>query len=440
MNGRPQRRRAAAWHVAAAVLAFHAIWIAAYLGSGHDIRDFIRVGPRYALASKASTVIHYDPSYGFVVPHDQANTLTGYDGQFSYYIALDPSRAHDYIVAPDSASYRYQRILYPMLARGLALGQRGAVPWALMIINWLACGGGVLALAAWLRRRGASPWFAAVYGLFPGMIVAIQLDLTEPLAYGLVALAIYLFDFGGRRGVAASAVAFALAALTRETTLVFAILFGLSILAGRPNADPQRDTRGRIRQALQFSALALIPFFAWLAIDYSWLGLPQPGSILDPVPFAGIFADPLSVTRQPLELAFVGVPALLLCTALLPGLRRAPGRLERLCVIANTALVVVFSSGAVWGSYTSIGRLAISIALGAVLCTPYLPAINLLPQALRERRWISPATVTAFALWMALLPGALLYGFSTKRINPNLSGARAQAAPLPTASASLGVR
>jgi hypothetical protein len=101
--------------------------------------------------------------------------------------------------------------------------------------------------------------------------------------------------------------------------------------------------------------------------------------------------------------------------------------LERLCVIANTALVVVFSSGAVWGSYTSIGRLAISIALGAVLCTPYLPAINLLPQALRERRWISPAAVTAFALWMALLPGALLYGFSTKRVKPEHVNAQARA-------------
>ena len=50
-------------------------------------------------------------------------TLTGkagYDGQFNYAIAADPLHASP---ALDVPAYRYQRILYPLLVRALALGQ-----------------------------------------------------------------------------------------------------------------------------------------------------------------------------------------------------------------------------------------------------------------------------------------------------------------------------
>ena len=52
---------------------------------------------------------------------------------------------------------------------------------------------------------------------------------------------------------------------------------------------------------LGFFALALVPFAIWVAIDYSWLGLPSPSaSILDPVPFAGwtILLAGLALYRQ----------------------------------------------------------------------------------------------------------------------------------------------
>lgn len=421
MTAGAQRRRPAIWRVVLAVLAFHAVWIGIYLGSGGDIRDFIKIGPGVVRDSHASTVIRYDPTYRYITPRDQSNHGGGYDGQFYYYIALDPARAHYYIQSPDSASYRYERILYPMLARFTALEQPAAIPWTLLLINLLACGGGVAALAAWLRRRGSSPWFAVIYGLYPGMLIALQFDLTEPLAYGLVALAIYLFDFGGRRGVIASGVAFGLAGLTRETTLLFAILFGLSILAGRANAASRNELRPRVIQAALFVALACLPFLIWIAVDYSWLGVPHTTSILDPVPFRGIFSDPYALTRQPLEAIFVGLPALLISAWMVPQLAEREGRLERLCMIANTLMIVVFSSGAVWASYTSIGRVAIAIVLGAVLCVPYLPTGVSAPQALC--RWpprLGATTVIGVAvlLWMALLPGVIYYGFSQKRLPP----------------------
>jgi hypothetical protein len=67
----------------------------------------------------------------------------GYDGQFAYQIALRPLSAAPYLDVP---AYRYQRILYPMLARLLALGrpkaQIAGMRWstAYMAPSYWPCG------------------------------------------------------------------------------------------------------------------------------------------------------------------------------------------------------------------------------------------------------------------------------------------------------------
>ena len=65
----------------------------------------------------------------------------GYDGQFVYQIAANPAGAAPFIDVP---AYRYQRVLYPLLARFLAFGQPAIVPWALIVINVVAIGAGTL--------------------------------------------------------------------------------------------------------------------------------------------------------------------------------------------------------------------------------------------------------------------------------------------------------
>ena len=81
-----------------------------------------------------------------------------------------------------------------MTARLLALGRPELVPFALIAVNLIMIGIGTAALAALLRRRGFSPWYAAVYAFYPGVLITLQRDTTEIMAYGLVAVAIYLFD------------------------------------------------------------------------------------------------------------------------------------------------------------------------------------------------------------------------------------------------------
>src|SRR5689334_13453201 len=115
------------WVVAGCVLMVYAIWIAAYLLGGHDIRDFINVGTRFLGQSNVSPVIRVDPTYRYRSPDG-----VGYDGQFAYYLALDPPNAHSYM---DFPAYRYTRILYPVLARALAFGQPAFISYTRLRIN-----------------------------------------------------------------------------------------------------------------------------------------------------------------------------------------------------------------------------------------------------------------------------------------------------------------
>lgn len=185
----------------------------------------------------------------------------GYDGQFAYYIARDPLGAPDCLDAP---AYRLQRILLPALARVLSLGRAAPIPWALVAVNLAALVGGTAALEALLRAERASRWYALSYGLFAGVFMAVRLSTPEPLAYGLV-LGALLAERRGRHGWAA--LALALAALTKETTLFFAAGLALWYTWER-----------RWRDLARLSVVVGAPFVAWQVALYAWLGRFGVGS------------------------------------------------------------------------------------------------------------------------------------------------------------------
>src|SRR5436190_7213486 len=136
-----------------------------------DLRGFIQIGSNYYSHSQASSVIRLDPTYTGYPPNGW-----GYDGQFAYFMALDPANARFYF---DNAPYRYTRILYPMLSRVLALGQPGWIPLTLILVNVLAIVIGTWAVAAWCKARGLSPWLALVYTFFVGQVIVFTRDLNE---------------------------------------------------------------------------------------------------------------------------------------------------------------------------------------------------------------------------------------------------------------------
>jgi len=385
--------------VGAVVLAIHGIWIVAFLVSGHEVRDFIRIGSSTVTLSQASDVIGLDPTYDYPESRDAEFEGTGYDGQYAYFIAIDPGDARYYI---DDPAYRYGRILYPMLARYAAAGDPDVVPWAMIIVNWLAVGIGTIALGALLARRGHSPWWALAFGLYPGLLIALQRDLTEVTAYALVAVAAYLFDYGGRRGVFLAGLAFGLAALSREVTLIFPALYGLSILAGRPNASDQTGARSP-RQFLIFTLASFGPWLAWTAVLIVWLGLASRGSDALGLPLAGLLERPWSPVRQPVNLLFIGIPAMALALVAALGFRGGSHRLERFLLLANVLVAIVLASGAGWDAYPAMSRVATGVVVSAILCLPFFQAT-----AGWQRRFVLGAS----GLALVILPVVLVYPFT----------------------------
>ena len=179
----------------------------------------------------------------------------GYDGQFAYQIARQPFEAWRHL---DAAAYRYQRILYPMLARIISFGIPEVLPWALIAINVLALPLGTALTETILSLHGASRWYALVYGLYVGLLMPVRLDLTEPLAYLLVQAGVLAFMRGQMRW---SSIALALAGLTREVTLLFALGFGLYLVFGQ----------GR-REGIGWAVLTFTPFVLWQLVLRMWLG------------------------------------------------------------------------------------------------------------------------------------------------------------------------
>jgi hypothetical protein len=243
----------------------------------------------------------------------------GYDGQFAYYIARDPAGGWRYCDVP---AYRYQRILYPLLARALAWGRPEAVAWTLIALNVLALAGGTYFTERLLATWGVSRWYALAYGLYGGLVAGLRLDLSEPLAYGLVQAGLWVWVQGagdketrrqgdketGRRGdqeqgargkkrtgicltpIAVCHLPFAicclllsLAALAKETALIAAggLLLYLAL-------------EHRWRETVQLGVVVGLPFVLWQGVLWAWLGSPgvgAGGAMATPfewVPFAGL--------------------------------------------------------------------------------------------------------------------------------------------------------
>jgi hypothetical protein len=344
--------------VAVVVVALHAAWIGAYLVAGHEPRDFIKIGTSYLAQSDASSVIRFDPTYDYPANRDPDFAGRGYDGQFSYFMALDFRNAHEYTDVP---SYRYGRVLYPLLARGLALGRAPAIPWTLILVNWLAVAGGTLLLADWLGRRACPPWYALLFGLYPGVLLAVQRDLTEPLAYALVMAGVWALDLTGRRAIAIAALAFGLAGLARQTTIVFPLCWALAALAA-----------GRRREAAVLAAGGVLPMAIYNAIVLAWLGPDSAAPWPQPVPFRGLFEGGWTWTSKPVQIVTVVVPALLFAAAVIALARRRGWRVEHVCYLANAALFVALVRPDLYLAWTALGRQSTPMVLAAALCLPSL--------------------------------------------------------------------
>jgi hypothetical protein len=273
----------------------------------------------------------------------------GYDGQFSLYMALDLPRAPEYI--PEDTSYRLTRMVYPLTASALALGQAELVPWTLLLVNVTAALVATFLLALYLVRTGASPMWALVVGGAPGLFVGVAFDTTEPLAYALVVAACVV---SLRNRIVAGGVLFGLAAATREVSLLFPLAWALWLVTAR-----------RYRDAATLLILSILPLLIIRAALAAWIGYEAvPYEAV--APFTGF--DP-SDNRAAVTVGVL-IPSIL--AAVLVGLmRRLDPRV--LALIANILVLVVLLPARSWIDYHAAGRITLGVLVAFCLCVPLIP-------------------------------------------------------------------
>jgi hypothetical protein len=143
---------------------------------------------------------------------------TGYDGMFYFAMAKAPFDLHrlDDMASPEQRSYRYQRILYPLLVYFFSFGLPAVVPYSMLLVNLFSLAGSILIYGRILSLNGKPPTFLCYVPLAAGLFVSVLLDLAEPLWVVLVLAGFYFLKSNNHL---LSAVSFGLALFSRESGL-----------------------------------------------------------------------------------------------------------------------------------------------------------------------------------------------------------------------------
>lgn len=262
----------------------------------------------------------------------------GYDGQFSYRLAVAPTalegRADGVVL---DSPLRLQRITYPVLVHVLTLGHAPAVPAALVVVNVLALGLLALLSALYARDVGRAPGAGLLVAGFFGFTTSLGRDLTEIVTAALLVAGLLAW----RRDRPWLAVfAFSLAVLSRESAL---LLYGALAAVQLRRLDLRLLVPPAVFVGWQLLCAAVTGDVPLLSSSGKNLVLP----FSDLLPAVGRWtAGAASLQRQDLinlgQLVALGV----LVVAAGRSLRHAPGRLQVGWVVA--LLLVVSLSANVW--------------------------------------------------------------------------------------------
>jgi hypothetical protein len=177
------------------------------------------------------------------------------DAQHFYRVALDPFGDGRIFAGSDEGAgtaYRYGRILFPLAAWVLALGQRPLIPVTLplayiisvLLFATLAC--------ARCARAGRPPIVALAALLVPSAFFTVPLLVPEFLIAGLVLL---VYDFAETKRTGQALVAAVLLLLARETAALAFLPLILPLVR-------RREWRALVRWSVV--AIPLLLWYVWL--------------------------------------------------------------------------------------------------------------------------------------------------------------------------------
>ncbi|HEX4715199.1 MAG TPA: hypothetical protein VH164_09760 [Ktedonobacteraceae bacterium] len=282
--------------------------------------------------------------------HNKSGTW-GYDGQFYYQIARNPLGAAQYM---DNAPYRYEHLLYSLLAWMLSFGNASLVPYTLLLINLFSIVGSVEIVSRLLKAYGFSPWFSLALGLYYGQAVGLTFDTSEPFTCLLICPGFWYLE---KKQLTASALWLGLATISRE----IAVLFPLCLAAYFVWKHQWRDASGFII----LGVLPLAVLLGSLALIFGQTGVTFAPPF-EHIPFAGILAYRYAPRKFGLLVLMILLPLLVSLGFLAWDLLRL--RASRLTLVwaANLGLMV-FLSHSTYLELVSCGRVGIAVVLAGML-------------------------------------------------------------------------
>jgi len=183
----------------------------------------------------------------------------GYDGQQYAALATDPF-LRDLATSEslDAPSYRATRIMVPLLAWLLALGNSGAAIVAYQLLCWGFGLAAIFLVARWLAAEDFSPWWALLLVTSAGLAAAMIRSTPDTAALFFMLAALWLY---ARRRYPVAVVLASAAVLARETSYLVVLAIALDALRRR-----------RFASAAAFASVPLIMVVAWQLYLRSVLG------------------------------------------------------------------------------------------------------------------------------------------------------------------------
>lgn len=267
----------------------------------------------------------------------RASSPVGYDGQMYRYIAHDPFFQKDYAIYVDDARLRYRRILVPLAAYLLAGGRQSIIDYAFVVVVLLSVFAGCYWSGRYCLLRNRSPWWGLIFLLSPATITSFDRMLVDG---ALAALFAGFLVYAERRDWRSLMILCALAALTRDTGVLFAAAVVIA-------AFLQREYKRAVLFALTalpagawaiYVAAHTRPSSAYQILTYPLLGHLQQFLVFrtDPTPWVQ------SILRISDLAALIG---LLVCLGLaVYAIRREPVREIGICVALFVMLGLVLGA------------------------------------------------------------------------------------------------
>ena len=235
------------------------------------------------------------------------------------------------------------------------------------------------------------------------------MDVAEPLAYALVALALWLRERGVRRMWLWTGIVFALAALTRETTAAFPLALAIGATL-RDGLAASRGGTARVRALLMAArrpavwlAGVMTPYLAWKLFVLSWVGSSGiPSELIpSPIPFEGLaqlWPWPPIIWGSAL---FVAVPGALCFGLAVWGLWKRPAAPELWALALHAFFFCIMLRMLSWDIIASF-RLSIGSALALLWSAPLLLSVDR-----RSRFWMGAIA----GLWVVIMTPLSVIGF-----------------------------